>query len=649
MKNSHRPGNRLLAFWLAIFAATLSTHGAIESKFDDGVYPGGPGNGWVAGWTNNVGTPVFWTNNPLPSLDGASPYLHLDATGNTIRNFMRQCTNGAGVNLSMPHIIHWKFRLDETDFEANFSSNNDRVHFFGRNGSRVTASSDASVNWMIYGAGGPVNGVATGRTFWLCDNANKSGNFDTTTGVDTLVPIVPFHTYAFEVQVIPDQQQFTVSIVDESTNNVSFKSSAPHTVRNLTAAPDSFTFLHFGTQASASTKSRPFDLDSVTITQAVAPWTGPSIQNLTPGSYAVCGAANGIHFTATAPVPIETNAISLILNSTDVSRQLTFTGNPTNRTVAFYGLAANLKYKMVITVTNTGGSVSVTNVCYTPEQPLTLFDSDGFTSDTLYPVGLLPAVTNADCYWAPAAAPNSAEIADLADGVHGKVLRRQQLGNDQIDYLIFPPVASGTVIIDLDARVSSMDGRTIDLSLNSVTPAGGGTQGPFIMWGTNALNYYDRTAWVPQASLDANWHHIQLTSYVSGALAGLFDLAVDHVPASKSLVWRNVFSPVGTLRIGAIRGAVIEYGEVDNLVVKVAPEFQVAPLQLLHPLRSGSTFAFSFPSAANLNYVAQYNSDLGTTNWTTLATLPGDGTVKMVTHTNAPAGASFYRVKTEKP
>jgi len=233
--------------------------------------------------------------------------------------------------------------------------------------------------------------------------------------------------------------------------------------------------------------------------------------------------------------------------------------------------------------------------------------------------------------------------------VHGKVLRRMQMGTDYTDYLHFSPVSAGTVIIDLDARVSSMDVRTLDLSLNSASTTGG-TQGPFIMWGTNALNYYNRTAWVPVTALDADWHHIQMICYVSGPLAGTFDLKVDAALVGQGLVWRYVVSPVGTLRIGAIRGGVVQYGEVDNLVITAAPEPLVAlPVTLLNPVHTGSPFSFSFQSSPGINYVVQQTAALGSANWTTLETIAGDGSLKTVTHTNPPAGGLFYRVNSEVP
>ena len=372
----------------------------------------------------------------------------------------------------------------------------------------------------------------------------------------------------------------------------------------------------------------------------------PTITNVSPASYAVVPPTRSLQFEVMSVLPISASDISVLVNGSNVSSGLTVTGSPTDLRVS-YGPLGLGRHTVEITATNGAGPTQASLLLYATENPITIFDSGGFTDDLLYPVGYLAAVTNADYYWAPAVEPS--EIVDLSDGVHGKVLRRMQMGTDYTDYLHFSPVSAGTVIIDLDARVSSMEVRTLDLSLNSAS-TGGGTQGPFIMWGTNALNYYNRTAWVPVTALDADWHHVQMICYVSGPLGGTFDLKVDNALVGQGLVWRYVVSPVGTLRIGAIRGGVVQYGEVDNLVITAAPEPVVAlPVALLNPVHTGSTFSFSFQTVQGLNYVVQHTAALGSGNWTLLETVTGDGSLKTIIHTNPPAAGLFYRVKSEVP
>jgi hypothetical protein len=136
-------------------------------------------------------------------------------------------------------------------------------------------------------------------------------------------------------------------------------------------------------------------------------------------------------------------------------------------------------------------------------------------------------------------------------------------------------------------------------------------------------------------------------------LGNTFDLEVDNAPLSQGLLWRATAAlTVGTLRVGSLNDGVVpgEYGEVDNLVIKVAPEPLVAlPVTLLNPVHSGSSFSFSFASLAGIDYLVQTNDTLTSTSWATLTTIAGDGTTNTVTHANPPAGGLFYRVKSQLP
>ncbi|PYJ05710.1 MAG: hypothetical protein DME25_07970 [Verrucomicrobia bacterium] len=62
---------------------------------------------------------------------------------------------------------------------------------------------------------------------------------------------------------------------------------------------------------------------------------------------------------------------------------------------------------------------------------------------------------------------------------------------------------------------------------------------------------------------------------------------------------------------------------------------------------SGGDFTFSFPTATNRNYVVERANTLSPAGWATLTTVPGNGSVRSVTHTNATAAQQFYRLRTE--
>jgi len=60
----------------------------------------------------------------------------------------------------------------------------------------------------------------------------------------------------------------------------------------------------------------------------------------------------------------------------------------------------------------------------------------------------------------------------------------------------------------------------------------------------------------------------------------------------------------------------------------------------------GSDFVFSFMTQSNVTYAVEYADQLPATNWLTLLTLPGTGTMTSVTN-QAATRQRFYRVQTQ--
>jgi hypothetical protein len=82
--------------------------------------------------------------------------------------------------------------------------------------------------------------------------------------------------------------------------------------------------------------------------------------------------------------------------------------------------------------------------------------------------------------------------------------------------------------------------------------------------------------------------------------------------------------------------------DLDSVYVTQGP----LAVTLLNPHFSGANFSFSFLSQTGMTHTAQHLGDLATTNWSVLTTLAGDGTTKIITHTNPPAAPTYYRVRT---
>ena len=73
----------------------------------------------------------------------------------------------------------------------------------------------------------------------------------------------------------------------------------------------------------------------------------------------------------------------------------------------------------------------------------------------------------------------------------------------------------------------------------------------------------------------------------------------------------------------------------------------VAALRILNANVSGPDFTLNFPTATNRTYVIERTTSLSPAAWTELTTLPGNGSVRSVTHTNAGGAQQFYRLRAD--
>jgi len=299
----------------------------------------------------------------------------------------------------------------------------------------------------------------------------------------------------------------------------------------------------------------------------------PQIVNVLPAAYAIVNATNGIHFNTLTFVPITPADISVVVNSSNVSAHLIVTGDPTNYSVSYSGLLPDQEYEVVIGVTNSGGTAALEHTFYTRTNAFVLYDSEGFTNDTLYPLGALQNVTHGGSTWLP----NATEPAQIVSvpAPQEKVLERLGTGVSRADFLAFPPVSSGRIILEFDAFISTTLGRTMDVSIQPTS--GGNNMASFLAWGepVGKLAYFDNVVWQPIADLQTDWHHVIITNYLSGPAAGRYDVYVNGAPVAQKIPWRNaaVGSAFNQFRIQTQNtAALFEYGRIDNLVITAAPE-----------------------------------------------------------------------------
>lgn len=276
-------------------------------------------------------------------------------------------------------------------------------------------------------------------------------------------------------------------------------------------------------------------------------------------------------------------------------------------------------------------------------QSVVLTDVSGFESPLLYPVGNLQPIKDGDATWQPATATPAQIVALETGNPHGKVLRRAQTGVDNTDYLSFPPVTTGDLTIQFDARASTASSRTLDVFL---LPSSGG-EVSLLGWGTvsNKLCYYDGAKWVAVRDLDTNWHRVEMINHLSGAAFGTWDLKVDGALLGISLPWRNTYAQ-GTafsrMRIGGIRGTSGTFGEIDNLVINGEMVVQ-PPFVLTDEAISAGRFRFSFAAEADREYLVEQTRSLAPADWQPVEVVTGQGDDVYYTNENPGDEPQFFR------
>lgn len=280
-----------------------------------------------------------------------------------------------------------------------------------------------------------------------------------------------------------------------------------------------------------------------------------------------------------------------------------------------------------------------------------IFDSRGFEDNTLYPEGELQAVTDGGSTWLPGSNPATVVTAEPP---YNKILRRTR-GTSTFDreWLHFPPVAGGILIVEMDVRVSDVSVRTLDFSL---MPESGGLQASFLGWGTTpgSLDYYDGGSWVPVAGLDEGWRHYRMVNYLSGAYLNSFDLIVDGELIAEKLRFRHTFTEndrMSRLRINA-SGPAGEHIDIDNLRIHgyhlAGPQqLPVAVIQEMNTNVSGISILFH--TFAGFEYALDYKDSLAEINWTPLATFPGNGGIRIALDPAPSPDRRFYRIRTLAP
>ncbi|QNN21934.1 hypothetical protein HED60_06500 [Planctomycetales bacterium ZRK34] len=241
----------------------INAHHKIVANFDDGntantidTYTDSTGGGgWANGWINTAGNVSATVSTTTPLEGAGDPYLSVSGGDTGNRTIARQITDFGSIDPGKTYTINWKWRFDGD--VSDLSVFEDRIHFFGDNGTEGGTGSGASwlIGWVAADGGG--NNIHDGN--WYFYDNNGSSSFNTGNMVDTGLGLVADEVYEFFVTVNPLTGMYDATIIVGGTE---FTATGLTFRNGLTGE---YNYLHFGTSASSGTDDTSFSLDSLSI------------------------------------------------------------------------------------------------------------------------------------------------------------------------------------------------------------------------------------------------------------------------------------------------------------------------------------------------------------------------------------------------
>ena len=260
-----------LAIVMMLMLVSPAARGAITAEFTDGngtstvdQWTGVGGSGWTGGWTSFLPSAATATVTTASPLNGAGDdYLAVtDPTTSSVGNHIiaRTITSFGDVDTAAKYTIAWKWRFDGDVAAMEAGGFNDRIHFYGNNG--TTNGTSTSNSWIVGWASSDSGSLTVHDDHWYFYDNNVSNGFVVDNQVDTGIGLTAGVVYDFVVTVDPVNGTYDASI-DDGTSSFS---ASGMTFRNAT--PGQYNSLHFGTITSNSATDSSFSLDSITISAA---------------------------------------------------------------------------------------------------------------------------------------------------------------------------------------------------------------------------------------------------------------------------------------------------------------------------------------------------------------------------------------------
>jgi beta-glucanase (GH16 family) len=361
--------------------------------------------------------------------------------------------------------------------------------------------------------------------------------------------------------------------------------------------------------------------------------SAPSLTTVSPdGSMPFLSAAGALTFTVSSTTPLASNAVRVLLNSLNISSQLSFAGSPTNLNVSFSGIAPNTIYTAVITATNAAGSAA-TNVTFdTFSQTSLIIEAEDFdfSSGQFFDNPAPTSIAATNSYFGRVGTDYIDENYVSYAGQH--VYRPQdqtatEVAADFLRHKYFTAQLSDPNVADYN--VGWWPARAW-LNYTRSVP-------------TNNYFIYARLAG------GNGTYRVQLEEVTSGRgtphqTTQLLGFCSAQGRGWQAWDWVPLLAPSGQLAILSLGGIstlrASPSGNVNANFYLLAPA--QPPLTLLAS-RDGTDTALSFSSKAGLTYLVLYKSSLTDADWSVLTSVKGDGTTKLVIdRTNS--SRRFYRI-----
>jgi len=121
--------------------------------------------------------------------------------------------------------------------------------------------------------------------------------------------------------------------------------------------------------------------------------------------------------------------------------------------------------------------------------------------------------------------------------------------------------------------------------------------------------------------------------------------------STNGTTWLELGSTTVALGSTAVVGMGVASHRAGQTVTATFTDFAVtqggAQPQIVNPAYTGSSFTAAFDTQPGTTYVVEYNNDLNTSNWQTLATVPGDGNPYTINDAGPLPSKRFYRVRVQ--